>query len=150
MKEVTNFFKERISSRIEEIYSKRYLKRQDSEYDYEQERRFKAAKLHKTKPTAEPADNKRHVVHVNGRAWKEFPTRRHAENVAKKIKGGTVVSEEFLSEVEDESKEKQRVKKRYVGMMNGKTATGKKITKINLNPTAKIGDDDSGVKLRIR
>lgn len=31
-----------------------------------------------------------HSVHVNGRHWKTFNTKSHAENVAKKIKGATV------------------------------------------------------------
>jgi hypothetical protein len=31
-----------------------------------------------------------HTVHVNGRHWKTFETKSHAENVAKKIKGATV------------------------------------------------------------
>lgn len=31
-----------------------------------------------------------HAVHVNGRHWKTFDTKSHAENVAKKIKGATV------------------------------------------------------------
>ncbi len=31
-----------------------------------------------------------HSVHVNGRHWKTFDTKSHAENVAKKVKGATV------------------------------------------------------------
>lgn len=31
-----------------------------------------------------------HSVHINGRHWKTFDTKSHAENVAKKIKGATV------------------------------------------------------------
>jgi predicted RNA binding protein YcfA (HicA-like mRNA interferase family) len=31
-----------------------------------------------------------HSVHVNGRHWKTFETKSHAENVAKKVKGATV------------------------------------------------------------
>lgn len=31
-----------------------------------------------------------HSVHINGRMWKTFDSRSHAENVAKKIKGATV------------------------------------------------------------
>lgn len=60
--------------------------------------------LHKTKATKVPtpkdvaeaseldeADGKDyHSVHVNGRMWKTFDSKSHADNVAKKIKGATV------------------------------------------------------------
>ena len=35
-----------------------------------------------------------HSVHINGKKWKTFGTKSHAMNVAKKIKGATVVREE--------------------------------------------------------
>lgn len=35
-----------------------------------------------------------HAVHINGKKWKSFGSRRHAQNVANKIKGATVHREE--------------------------------------------------------
>jgi hypothetical protein len=49
------------------------------------------SKLKESDLTEAEADAKDyHTVHVNGRHWKTFETKSHAENVAKKIKGATV------------------------------------------------------------
>ena len=36
-----------------------------------------------------------HSVHINGKKWKTFGSKSHAQNVAKKIKGATVHMEEY-------------------------------------------------------
>lgn len=41
-----------------------------------------------------PQPNSPHAVHINGKKWKTFGSKSHAMNVAKKIKGATVVKEE--------------------------------------------------------
>ena len=52
---------------------------------------IKAAKARLAKEEVELTEEKDyHSVHVNGRHWKTFDTKSHAENVAKKIKGATV------------------------------------------------------------
>jgi hypothetical protein len=39
-----------------------------------------------------------HSVHINGKKWKTFDTKNHAQNVANKIKGATVHKEKSMSE----------------------------------------------------
>ena len=42
--------------------------------------------------------NSSHAVHINGKKWKSFSTKSHAQNVAHKIKGATVQKEEYVDE----------------------------------------------------
>lgn len=48
------------------------------------------AEHHSVSEEVELQEDDTHAVHVNGRQWKTFSTKAHAENVAKKIKGATV------------------------------------------------------------
>lgn len=44
------------------------------------------------------SSNSSHAVHINGKKWKSFSTKSHAQNVANKIKGATVHKEEYVDE----------------------------------------------------
>ena len=48
------------------------------------------AEHHSVSEEVELQEDDTHAVYVNGRQWKTFSTKAHAENVAKKIKGATV------------------------------------------------------------
>jgi len=57
------------------------------------------------------AKDEPHAVHVNGKKWKSFGSKSHAQNVAKKIAGATVHKEEVeVQEVNDYFKRRQREK----------------------------------------
>jgi len=46
-----------------------------------------------------------HAVHINGRKWKSFGSKSHAQNVAKKIDGATVHREETDMNIDDQINE---------------------------------------------
>ena len=55
-------------------------------------------------PQHKPADAP-HAVHINGKKWKSFGSKSHAQNVANKIKGATVHKEETDMDIDDQINE---------------------------------------------
>lgn len=62
----------------------------DNSYNTPEEAKAIHAALMKQLEQKRNDPNRPHAVHINGKRWKEFGTKAHAENVAKKIPGAMV------------------------------------------------------------